>query len=801
MSTIVEQRQDCAKTSLPTDGASASPCVEPKAEVCGTAETASIPRLSISRGESSIGECVPQGASTDSEVADCVGIVRIADRVGEHDGYPHHTISPAGSGERREHVSSTAPKSDFIGRVINDDGSINAAKTTTAPCVFAQTPSVMPSTMSTTVNAVADGDVVGVQAPTQGSMVTETSVEAAPTAPNEIHTETSLLPPERAQSVVVVGGGLAGMVAALRLAEAGCRVTLLEGQPYLGGKVVGYIDAETGEAREHSTRVYMACYKTLLGVLNSVQAVGADAPAATAFQPVQMEYLPNPQSPPLDLFDLAKFYGICHELPKTSWALTKARISGVLHASSMQEWYDNNGFSAESMAFANAVMGVWTGAKPRSRASTILDSLGIVVLSMFNPRSRRSSLKERVFKFVTTGFSENQLYTAFPTSIATVEPIRRRLLEMGVSVRLGVRVARLRIEEARTSACSADTAVASASADSAPPAPPVVQRSMLLCCGVKANWRRSGRDGSHDGGAQPLLRQVQPPQAARRVVTGIDIFDAETGEALPPLNDVDAVVLAVDLTNARRLYPPAFVGATEDFSEVSGEWSVGCSFPFETCEDVPDFVQTAEPVPRMVLDSPWHIAYTVVKRDAFLSASGGVPFRQTPQAEVTIFATASNFEDAPGRLFGKPALLCTPHELKLEYLEQLGIGGDVARVASERGTLGLGVEFVSRLELQSAPWRYEGCALGPELEGDPERHRWVSRGLLFIETKHAPDVGTRAPGCDNLFLAGEYISSKYTTIKVPTMEKSSETGAMAARAAVQRLMGMQSAASDVADLA
>ena len=34
---------------------------------------------------------------------------------------------------------------------------------------------------------------------------------------------------------VVVGGGLAGITAALALADAGVRVTLLEGRPRLGG--------------------------------------------------------------------------------------------------------------------------------------------------------------------------------------------------------------------------------------------------------------------------------------------------------------------------------------------------------------------------------------------------------------------------------------------------------------------------------------------------------------------------------------------------------------------------------------
>ena len=43
----------------------------------------------------------------------------------------------------------------------------------------------------------------------------------------------------RRPQAVVVGGGIAGLAAATGLAERGVRVTLLEREPYLGGRVGG----------------------------------------------------------------------------------------------------------------------------------------------------------------------------------------------------------------------------------------------------------------------------------------------------------------------------------------------------------------------------------------------------------------------------------------------------------------------------------------------------------------------------------------------------------------------------------
>src|SRR3954470_6580766 len=71
---------------------------------------------------------------------------------------------------------------------------------------------------------------------------------------------------------VVVGGGLAGISAALRLADAGCHVTLLEARPRLGGLTHSFrrggLDVDNGQ------HVFLRCcsaYRALLERLGTTR--------------------------------------------------------------------------------------------------------------------------------------------------------------------------------------------------------------------------------------------------------------------------------------------------------------------------------------------------------------------------------------------------------------------------------------------------------------------------------------------------------------------------------------------------
>src|SRR4051812_36208356 len=64
--------------------------------------------------------------------------------------------------------------------------------------------------------------------------------------------------------VVIVGGGLAGMAAALELSHRDCDVVLLEAKRHLGGRAGSFEDPATGETVDHCQHVAMGCCTNFL---------------------------------------------------------------------------------------------------------------------------------------------------------------------------------------------------------------------------------------------------------------------------------------------------------------------------------------------------------------------------------------------------------------------------------------------------------------------------------------------------------------------------------------------------------
>src|SRR5205807_453379 len=72
---------------------------------------------------------------------------------------------------------------------------------------------------------------------------------------------------QRPPHVAVVGGGFAGLAAAVRLARGGAHVTLLERRPFLGGRAYSFADPATGDVVDNGPHALMGAYRAALDFL------------------------------------------------------------------------------------------------------------------------------------------------------------------------------------------------------------------------------------------------------------------------------------------------------------------------------------------------------------------------------------------------------------------------------------------------------------------------------------------------------------------------------------------------------
>jgi zeta-carotene desaturase len=71
---------------------------------------------------------------------------------------------------------------------------------------------------------------------------------------------------------VVIGAGCAGLSAAVRLADRGWRVVVVEEAPRLGGRATAFTDRETGERVDNGQHVLFGCYRETYRFLKTIGA-------------------------------------------------------------------------------------------------------------------------------------------------------------------------------------------------------------------------------------------------------------------------------------------------------------------------------------------------------------------------------------------------------------------------------------------------------------------------------------------------------------------------------------------------
>lgn len=92
---------------------------------------------------------------------------------------------------------------------------------------------------------------------------------------------------------LVVGGGLAGLSAAVELAKAGARVTLVEARSHLGGRAFSFRDGVTGDLVDNGQHLLMGCYRRTFRFLELIGSLGL-----LRFQPaLQVNFLEAGREP------------------------------------------------------------------------------------------------------------------------------------------------------------------------------------------------------------------------------------------------------------------------------------------------------------------------------------------------------------------------------------------------------------------------------------------------------------------------------------------------------------------------
>jgi squalene-associated FAD-dependent desaturase len=237
--------------------------------------------------------------------------------------------------------------------------------------------------------------------------------------------------------VTVVGGGLAGIAAALSCADGGAEVTLVEVRPRLGG--AAYSFERDGMVLDNGQHVFLRCctaYRALLDRLGTADATTMQPRLAI---PViapggRVEWLRRSSLPaPLHLAGALTRYGHLSLRERVAASRAALRLSRLDLA---DEDLDERTF------------GDWLTEHGQSPAAT--ESLwNLIALPTLNLDASQASLAMAAFVFQTGLLGDaaagDVAYARLPLSAIHGEPSARALLAAGVDVRTGWRAERVEV--------------------------------------------------------------------------------------------------------------------------------------------------------------------------------------------------------------------------------------------------------------------------------------------------------------------------------------------------------------------
>jgi squalene-associated FAD-dependent desaturase len=257
--------------------------------------------------------------------------------------------------------------------------------------------------------------------------------------------------------VVVVGAGFAGLSAAVRLAQHGARVLVLEARTRLGGRATAFEDRETGDLVDNGQHVLLGCYTDTLQFLKEISADQhlrrQRQLAATMIDRqgkvsrLDCSGLPAP---------LHLFAGLC-EWDALTWAdrVAALRMAGPLRAA-RREW---KGDSRRLAASPGETVENWlirNGQTARLR-EMLWEPLALAALNQ-SPARAAAPVFARVLAEMFSGDADaaSLVMPTRPLHLLYGEPAREYIERRGGSVRTGT-PASIRIDDGRVGAVTSAT--------------------------------------------------------------------------------------------------------------------------------------------------------------------------------------------------------------------------------------------------------------------------------------------------------------------------------------------------------
>jgi isorenieratene synthase len=549
--------------------------------------------------------------------------------------------------------------------------------------------------------------------------------------------------------VVVVGGGLAGLVAALELAPRNFDVTLVERAPALGGKLGGWPVRALGEEFpvEHGFHGFFSQYYNLNEVL-AAAGVGDDLVESPGYPVLFGDRPPETFGKTTRVFPFNMLSVVAQS--------RSLRLGDFRHDGS--GLYDLMRFDGERTfeRFDNIDFARFCRERGINRpmVETVLEPFGKTTLNRLDRLSAAEAIRFFHFYFMGNPEGLGFRYLRRDSMTAVIDPLRRRLESLGGRVRTGTAVRRLVRERDRVSRVIVD-------ADGAAPPPArrhdarLPERGFLRLQtddgGGVFIGRRSGRAIALDGRCTHMGCPVAYDEAADtfRCPCHGGAFDGDgRPTAGPPVRALATLPLTVDGDEL-------VVGGG-----AAAEESLACDYCVVACE--------VRGLQRLITSSDLDWPYSLGEADPYVVWRLWLDKATLPSRNAFYTTAQLGYTDSI-------AIYSAFQEPYVSWARRTG--GSVVEVhayAIRRDTPPTEIRARMRAELWGLlPELYGARVLHEEYQQQDNFTRWAPG-----DHAHRPPTQTQAP---NLFLAGDYV-------KLPAPAALMEAAAMSGRLAANGIL-------------